>query len=282
MKKWTGLTLALSLITGCASFQGRFARETGDLGLPGQPDSSEVVREADIQSLPKPVQRYLRFMGVVGRPRDWSFRWAWSGRFRTAPEASWTRCEALQYNSRLRVSRIFHMQLPINGLPVMVRDTYSDGKARMLGKIFDLVPVVDERGEEVIVGELVTYLNDAIMVAPSMLLTPQTTWTGVDDESFDVTLTDCGRTVKARVFLDAQGAPKNFSTTDRFIQDPYDPKHPFVRREWTTPIENWVSYEGRKFATHGFAVWKLPQGDFPYGEINLDPKGLSFNLPPGK
>src|SRR5664279_2405065 len=88
-------------------------------------------------------------------------------------------------------------------VPMFGRDTYLDGQGRMIGKLFDRFTVVDGQGEEFDIGELSTYLNDAIMLAPSMLLGPNTTWTDVDANSFDVTLADGGRTVTGRVFLDA-------------------------------------------------------------------------------
>ena len=78
-------------------------------------------------------------------------------------------------------------------------DTYLDGHGQMVGKLFGLVTIVDGRGEEFDIGELTTYLNDAILIAPSMLLGPGTTWREVDDHSFDVTLTDAGRSVTGRV-----------------------------------------------------------------------------------
>ncbi len=87
-----------------------------------------------------------------------------------------------------------------NGLPVLGRDTYADGRGRMLIRLLDLITVGDGTGEAFDIGELVTYLNDGIMMAPSMLLVPEVRWSEVDAGSFDVALTDHGRTVKgARV-----------------------------------------------------------------------------------
>ena len=68
----------------------------------------------------------------------------------------------------------------------------------------------DGTGEPYDIGELVTYLNDGIFIAPSMLLVPEVNWSQVAADSFDVALTDHGRTVTARVFVDQRGAPMNF------------------------------------------------------------------------
>jgi hypothetical protein len=95
------------------------------------------------------------------------------------------------------------------------------------GAAFPAVP----SAEPVEVGELTTYLNDAVLLAPSMLLGLATTWSGVDDHTFDVSLSDAARTVTGRVFIDDRGAPRDFSTTDRFADLPGG----LVRAEWRTP-----------------------------------------------
>jgi hypothetical protein len=55
-----------------------------------------AVTDADLSPLPEAARRYLRFMGVVGRPRDWSFRLSFSGRFKVNRSAPWRRCEVWQ------------------------------------------------------------------------------------------------------------------------------------------------------------------------------------------
>jgi hypothetical protein len=41
----------------------------------------------------------------------------------------------------------------------------------------------------VLAQDVLTYLNDAVLMAPSMLLVPAASWLPVDQRSFDVTLT---------------------------------------------------------------------------------------------
>jgi hypothetical protein len=253
-----------------------FAQELRQAHLPAGAASAELVDERAIAALPEPVQRYLRFMGAVGRPRDWSMRARFLARFRRGP-GEWVPCEALQYDTRLEVARVFYMQLSLLGvLPVTVRDTYLHGRGTMRAKAFDAFPVVEGTGYELDVGELVTYLNDAIMMAPSLLLGPETTWRAVDASTFDVTLTDGALSVTARVWLDERGAPTDFSTRDRFFDAP-DGKR--VRTEWRTPIDGWQDVAGRKLPTRAQAVWQLPDGPFPYADFSVDASQIAFNVP---
>jgi len=254
------------------------AEESEAAGLPTGPIDDTPVEESELDGLPEPVRHYLRFMGVVGLARHWSFRAHLTGRFRLRRGQRFMRCEAWQYNSALEIARIFHMRIDFAGfVPMVGCDVYLRGHGRMQGKLLGLVTVADGEGPEFDTGELTTYLNDAVMWAPSMLLGPATTWTGVDDRSFDVALTDAGRTVTARVFLDGRGAPRDFSTTDRYADLPGG----LVRSRWTTPVTGWTIDDGRAHPGHGSAIWHLPDGELPYGEFDFAPGAVEYNVAPG-
>ncbi len=198
-----------------------------------------------------------------------------------APNRRWMPIEAVQFDTRTPIARFFHMRARMNGiLPVLARDTYVQGHGRMLGKVVDLVTVVDGSGSEFDKGELVTWLNDCVLLAPSMLLGPTTRWSHLDARTFDVSLSDHESTVTARVFIDGRGAPINFETTDRFVTDPDDPSHRLIRCRWTTPIESWQPVHGRTYPARGRATWHLPRGEYRYAEFELIPGTLAFDVSP--
>jgi hypothetical protein len=264
----------------------KFLRELAALGLPESPAppvNLAPITDADLAPLPEPVQRYLRFMRVVGRPRDWSFRLGFTGRFRRSHGEPWMRCEAWQYNTRLALARIFHMRIRFFGfVPVLGRDTYVEGRGRMLIRVLDAFTVGDGMGEAYDIGELVTYLNDGIMIAPAMLLVPDVHWSAADAGSFGISITDRGRTVTARVLVDERGAPADFETTDRFYADPKDPAK-VTRCRWTTPIAGWQDVGDRRLPTSGKAVWH-PTGEreLAYADFTFEPSKLAFNVAPGR
>jgi hypothetical protein len=241
-----------------------------------------LVRPSELTGLPEVVARYLRFMEVVDHPRVWSFRCQWTGRFRTRPGQAWSPCRAWQYNTRIHLARDCRIRIRFGHvLPVVAHDTYAGGQGHLLAKLFDLFALEDETGPELDCGELVTYLNDAILLAPSMLLGPETHFSAVDKDCFDVSLTDCGRTVNARVLVDSQGAPRDFSTLDRFVQDPEDPEGHWRRTRWTTPVDGWRRGQySRPLPTTGRAIWHLPTGSFTYAELHLLPRSFAVNVPP--
>lgn len=76
-----------------------------------------------------------------------------------------------------------------------------------------------------------TYLNDAVLLPPGMLLDLPTTWTELDEHRFKVSLSDEGRTVSGEVTVDATGAPADFTTMDHIMDQSGGP----VRTPWSTP-----------------------------------------------
>jgi hypothetical protein len=265
---------------GEASLASAFADEIRQLPQPASAkDDQKNIDEAAIAALPEPARRYLRFMGVVGRPRDSSLRARFEASFRRDAGA-WLPCTVLQYDTRAPVSRVFMMQLALDGvLPVTVRDAYVRGRGTMEARAFDRFRVAEARGYELDVGELVTYLNDAVLMAPSLVLGPETTWSLVDSNSFQVALRDGSLTVSALVTVDGRGAPTLFATSDRFFDDPNGQR---VRTEWRTPIAGWqTTPTGRKLPTRAQAVWQLPSGPLVYADFTFDPAQIAFNVPPG-
>jgi hypothetical protein len=157
-------------------------------------------------------------------------------------------CEAWQYNTSMVPARIHYMRVDFAGvLPMLGIDVYRAGHGRMLGKLLGLITVADGSGPEFDVSELTIYLNDALMFAPSMLLTPAVTWATVDDYSFDVSMSEGRISATSRVFIDEQGRMVDFSTTDRWAALPGG----LTRARWTTPIDGWMDHEGRWLPTGG-------------------------------
>jgi hypothetical protein len=257
----------------------RMAADAAALRPRPVPASAAPVTEADLAGLPAAAQRYLRFMEVTGRPPDRSFVAHFSGRFRLRPRLPWMRCEAWQYSTAPAITRLYHMRLTAAGLlPMTGRDTYTGGHGRMHGKLAGLVPVADGSGPEYDLSELVTYLNDAVLLAPSMLLSLPITWAEVNDSCFGLTLTDAGHQVTARVLVDGRGAPTEFSTDDRWCALPGGP----VRTRWSTPVQGWMKINGRWQPRWGAAIWHLAGGPFSYAEFRFTPGAARYNVTPAE
>lgn len=255
----------------------RLSEEVCAAGVGTGASQAPLVTEDDLAGLPTPAQHYLHAMGAVNRPHVWSFQAHITGRFRLRGQGSWMPAEAWQYNSAVEVARIFHMRLDYARMvPMIGRDTYIAGKARMHGKLLGLVTVAQARGPETDMSELVTYLNDAVLMAPSMLLRPNVSFAEVDEHSFDVTLVDAAQSVTGRVLLDDESRPANFITSDRYA----DLSGGLVRAQWSTPVDGWQLDGDRFIFTRASALWQLPAGPLTYLDFSLSPGDVRYNVAP--
>lgn len=260
-----------------AGMSRRLTARLAGLGLPPGPTDPRPVTEADLAPLPEPAQRWMRRSGVVGRPRDWSFRVRTTGRFRLRPGRGWMPFEAWQYDSGPAVARVYCMRVDMAGvLPVYAVDSYVAGRGRMRGRLLGLVPVADGSGPEFDVGELATWVDDVAMTAPSMLLVPAARWTPVDDGCVQLAFTDSGTTVTTRLSVDAAGRLTDVSTEDRYAALPQG----VVRARWSTPVAGWTTVDGREIPAGGTAVWHLPDGEYRYAEVRVDTRSLRWGVPP--
>lgn len=261
-----------------------FARITGrdirqrldrDAAALTPPSPGPVVTEERVASLPEVVQRYFRIMGVLGFPAVSSFRAHLTGRFRLREGQQFMPVQVWQYSTVDPIARLFWMRISMAGgvLPMVGLDSYVEGRGRMRGRLLDTVVVADGVGEAFDVGELTTWLNDAVMLSPSMLLTAGAEFSEVDERCFDVSLTDAGRTVRARVVVDDAGLPVDFHTEDRWADLPGGP----VRSPWSTPVEGWQYSDGRPLPKRASAVWHLPDGDLTYAILDFGAEAVEEN-----
>ena len=151
------------------------------------------------------------------------------------------------------------------------QDTYKVGHGHMFGKLAGLFKVVDFRGEEMDQATMLRYLNEMTWF-PIALLGDNITWQGVDGHSAEVTFTDCGRSVSARLFFDDAGRLTNF-VAQRYREN----KGTFSLDTWATPMTAYGMLAGLNLPIRGQAVWKLPSGDLPYADVEL--KEVDYNGP---
>lgn len=227
----------------------------------------EIVTADDLADLPGLVRRYFGYMDVAGRPRDTSVTVHARGRFLLRPRIPWLPYESWQLTTADPIARIFRLRIDAGLIPLIAAYDLLEGRGTMKAGAFGLVPLADSSGAELDVGELVTWLNDAVLLAPSMLLRPEVEWAALDERSFGVTVTDHGVSATARVVLNEDGSPRTFETFDRYV----DVGHGIERARWATPVRGWTTEGGHRRFTSGAAIWELPDGDFPYVVTRLRP-----------
>ncbi len=238
--------------------------------LEGLPPSAPIVTEADLAPLPAPLQTFLRKVGVVGRPRVLGFRARFHGRLRNGLDAPWMSFTSEQHNfvdAKEPAARLFFIDASMKGVPFDGLHAFMGGEARMQIRVGSLVDVVDGRGPEMNQGETVTIFNDLCVMAPGALLAAPIRWTELDARHVRGEYTRQGITVSAVLSFDDQGDLVDFVSEDRFLSS--DGKT-FQKLPWSTPMRGRREFGGVRLPARGDATWKTAQGDFVYGEFNLE------------
>jgi len=233
----------------------------------------EIIVTADmLANLPEPVQRYMAYSGVLGKPWTRTVRLKQVGRFRQGADKPWMPMTAQQYYSTDPPSFVWNARFKVAGLPLLrAKDEYKSGKAHMYGKLAGLFTVFDVRGEELDQGAMLRYLSEMIWF-PTAFLGENITWQKVDDHSAQVSLQDQGKTVSGKLHFDREGRPTNFTTNryrevdGRFSLDP-----------WSTPITGYGVLEGLNLPLNGSAVWNLPDGDLTYVDLEITEIAYNFS-----
>ncbi|GAA2696349.1 MULTISPECIES: DUF6544 family protein [Actinosynnema] len=222
-----------------------------------------AVTAADIAHLPEPAQRYLEFTGVLGRPLDIGFEAHLNGWSRQRPDQHWTPCRTHQRASAEDLSRVVENRV---GRLVQTTDVLRDGHVERRSTALRVFTVARESGPEHESNELVAFLCDAVLLAPSVLLSLDVLWKPVSDEAFDLVLTGDGRSVRARVVVDERGAVRELTSNDRFAELPEG----LARTRWSAAVDDgWFLDSDRMRPRRVLSVWHLPSGEFAYAHYDL-------------
>jgi len=233
----------------------------------------DILTEEDIKYLPEPVQKYLRYINVIGKEKVRNFRVIFEGEFRTDPNKGWGKMNAEQYTDLTNTTRLYFMDMKMFGLPVVGLHRYIDAKATMLAKVAGLITVVDGKGLEMNEGETVTVFNDMCMMAPGSLIDKRIEWQSIDSHTVKATFTNNNIKVHALLYFNDKGELINFVSEDRY----YSPTgKTYEKFRWSTPIKDYKNYNGIRISSGGEAVWSLPKGEYSYGKINI--KEIEYNV----
>jgi hypothetical protein len=260
------LVVMYGLLTeGPWSFHAQYLRDV-ETGLSRAADAPLLVTEEDLTPLPEPVRRYLRVTHAVGQPRVRNYRIRFTGRMRSAPDSAWMPFKAEQQSFADQPARLFLMRARMFGIPVEAFHRLIDGRATMNVKVLGAVPMVNARGDEMDRAETVTLFNDMCLLAPGTLVGPGIAWEPVDASTARARFTQRGHTITATLLFDTDGRLVNFESDDRSRSLP---DGTFTRLRFSTPVRDYRNFGPLYLAGYGEARWRLPEGEFTYGEFTM-------------
>jgi hypothetical protein len=229
--------------------------------------SGALVTEADLEDLPEPMARYIRFSGAVGKPRIEAVHLLHGGRFKTAAGAPWMPIRGEYFITAAKPSFAWYGRLRVApGVHVAAIDSYGDGHGRMLVKAMSLFRIADDQSDPVsrsAFGRCVAELT----MAPTFFLNRQyvrCTQTGRDQVR--CTVTDAGLSTDAELFVNEDGS------LNRVVVMRY-----FDRGGGRATLERFTGensrpqmFGGRMLASKMDGTWNLPEGDLHYVSFQIE------------
>lgn len=223
--------------------------------------AKEVFTEADIATLPKPVQKHFRVCGYLDKPKMSQMVGVHRGvTFYSAPDKRLT-IDYTQVNFAQYPDRYAFIDSAVAGAPFQGFDCYAQGRGSMRGVLGKVYTLFDEQGSDMDRASLVTVLSESLLI-PSVALQDYIAWEAVDDTHARATIQN--KAVKASgVFEFAEtGEMLSFTTSDRVSTDMAGNRR---KADWTAYCSNYQQNENGTRTPRSFkATWHYPEGDFTY------------------
>ncbi|RDU24166.1 DUF6544 family protein [Anaerosacchariphilus polymeriproducens] len=235
---------------------------------------SEILTEEDIKNLPKPVQKYLTYTGVLGKEKVHSFRVIADGEIKMNRDSDWAKIEIEQNNIiNDELVRLFYLRMNMFGIPVYALHSYTDEGASMVGKFAGLFTVINSKGKEMRISDTVTLLNDMCLFAPATLIDKRITWEQIDNTTVHAAFKTEYCTVTAILYFNEKGELINFTSEDRYYANN---NGTYQKTKWTTPFQEYKVINGLNLPSYGEAIWNFPEGDYCYCKFN-NIKSIVYN-----
>jgi hypothetical protein len=242
---------------GRAAFERQIAGEVDQLLTAASGADASVVTEADLEPLPAPVQRWLRWSQVVGRERAVTVRLRGEGDFRLGDDRGWIPFRAEQHFTTDPPGFLWQASMRMAPLlSVAGRDRYAGGRADIEMRVLSLVPVARSSGPGLDQGALGRYLGEIVWL-PSAALSPLLRWEEIDESSARATISYGGATASGVFAFDAVGRPTEFRgvrwADARGRQE-----------EFSVPLHAYGELDGIRIPTAGDGAWHYDSGDFTF------------------
>lgn len=242
-----------------------FDREVAAWLRATSPPASDVT-EDDLAHLPPVVRTYLRFAGVVGRPRVTRFRVRFRGALRNGPSSPWMPIVAEQVSFVDPPTRLFLAEGSMLGIPFSAFHRYVGPDATFRVRAASLVTLVEAKGAEMNRSETVTLFNDMCLLAPATLVDRRIAWEMTGPREVRAAFTNEANTVSAVLEFDASGALASFASGDRSRTTD---GRTYERLRWSTPVLGWRETGGFRLPAKAEAVWGESSSAFAYARFEI-------------
>ncbi|MCW7080577.1 MAG: hypothetical protein OCU16_05725 [Candidatus Methanospirare jalkutatii] len=256
--------IASVCVMGNIAFTKKAKEEAKGLFRDGEEVIPEIVTDEDIEGLPEPVQKYLKYTQIIGKEKIKTVRLKQSGNFRMKEDQKWMPIKAEQYFNVDSVEFIWIAKVRIAPLvSIYAKDEFIEGKGNLVVKLLGLIKVVDAKGYEVDHGEILRFLAECIWF-PSAFLNDYIKWEAIDNSSAKATISHKGINASAIFHFNEKGEVTKI-TAKRYREV----NGKFALEDWEGQIVEYKTFNGVIIPNKVNIIWKLKTGDFCYDKVEI-------------
>lgn len=217
------------------------------------------ITEAQVLGLPKPVQRYLHYAGVVGKEPIHTVRLKQQGLMRQQLGQKWMPLVAEQYFTTSPPAFLWHCTIrPFPLILMSATDRFTGGHGNMLIKLLSVITLGDAHGPEMDQSELQRYLAEMAWF-PTAWLSDAIEWQAIDAHSVQATFRDPRVTGSVTLHVNEQGQVTHF-TAQRYKEE----HGRYLLAPWLVQVEAYQEVDGIRIPTKFEITWHLASGDFSW------------------
>lgn len=222
------------------------------------------ITEAQVMRLPEPMQRYLRYAGVVGKEPMRTVRLKQRGFLRQRPDQRWMPLVAEQYFTTKPAAFLWHCAMrPVPLAWVSATDRFTGGHGSMVIKLLSAITVGNAHGPEMDQGELQRYLAEMIWF-PTAWLSDAIAWQAIDAHAAKATFREPGVMGSAVLHVNEQGQLIHV-TADRYKEE----HGHYLLVPWSGQCNEYQEVEGMRIPTRIEVTWHLTSGEFTWFRVQI-------------
>ena len=234
------------------------------------PEPPGIITDAQVLKLPEPMQRYIRFAGVVGKEPVRSVRLKQRGFMRQRPQQKWMPLQAEQVFSVTPPAFIWRARVRLAPLAwIAATDQLLGGHGTMNIKLLSAIPLGNARGPQMDQSSLLRYLGEIIWF-PTAWLSEYIEWQAIDASSVKATIYNAGVSASAVLTVNEQGQPATIRA-DRYMED----HGHYLLTPWSVQCSEVREADGLSIPTHFDVTWHFPAGDFTW--LRADISEIEYN-----
>jgi hypothetical protein len=218
-----------------------------------------LITDAHVTRLPEPVQRYLRYAGVVGKEPIRTIRLTQRGLMRLQPGQKWMPLVAQQYFTTNPPAFLWSCTMrPFPLAWISATDRFTGGHGSMVIKLLSFITVGNAQGPEMDQGELQRYLAEMILF-PTAWLSDAIKWQAIDGSSVQATFSEHGVTGSVVLHVNEHDQLTHV-TADRYKEE----HGHYLLAPWSAQCEEYQEVEGMRIPTRIAITWHLVSGAFTW------------------